>query len=220
VTTRGAPRGEPWGEPASAPADVRIAGGDAEIADVVGSHPTALVELDPDGGSDIARAVGVAGRPSTGTTELSLDVIDLDDDLLAVNAAVLGVPPDRLRRRDRRRPVTVRVDGQTRFEGRATTVVIATGQYLRGADLAPRGHPGDGRVEVQVYALDPLQRRRMRRRLATGTHVPHPGIVEATGRSVEVTAPVLWPLEVDGCPRTALRGLTATVRAHGWRLLV
>jgi hypothetical protein len=84
----------------------------------------------------------------------------------------------------------------------------------------PRGHPADGRVEVQVYALDPGQRRAMRGRLATGTHVPHPHIVEAAGRHIEVSVPVPWPLEVDGRPRGALRGLTATVRAHGWRLIV
>ena len=47
----------------------------------------------------------------------------------------------------------IEVDGQPWFAGSATTVVIANGQFLRGADIVPRGHPGDGRLEVQVYEL-------------------------------------------------------------------
>ena len=39
------------------------------------------------------------------------------------------------------------------FSERATTVVVLVGQYLRGADVSPRGHPGDGAAEVQVYAM-------------------------------------------------------------------
>jgi hypothetical protein len=222
-------RGTPWGEPAAGPADVVVRGADAEVADAVGAHPGALVELDPASASDIGRAVGVVGRAPTGGTALRLDAIAVDaigphgaphTGGLAVNVVVLGIPPDRLGRRHRRSPVTVHVDGRSCFEGRATTVVIASGQYLRGADLVPRGHPGDGRLEVQVYALPPGQRRGMRRRLAGGTHVPHPGIREASGRSIEVRAASGWPLEVDGRPRDAHEGLTATVRAGAWRVLV
>jgi diacylglycerol kinase family enzyme len=222
-------RGAPWGHPAAGPADVLVRGTDADVADAVGAHPGALVALDPASASDVGRAVGVGGHAPVGTTELHLDAIAVDavvtdgdrhTSFLAVNVVVLGTPPDRLTRRHRRSPVTVRVDGRPCFEGRATTVVIATGQYLRGADLVPRGHPGDGRVEVQVYALAPGQRHGMRQRLTGGTHVPHPGIRETSGRRVEVSAPSGWPLEVDGRSRGAHGGLEATVRADAWRLLV
>jgi hypothetical protein len=222
-------RGEAWGDPAAGPADVLVRGADADVADAIRAHPGALVELDPASPSDIGRAVGLPGRALAGTTELRLDALtvdtialgeDLDASFLAVNVVVLGTAPDRLGRRHRRSPVSVHVDGRTCFDGDATTVVIATGQYLRGSDVVPRGHPGDGRAEVQVYALAPGQRRGMRRRLAGGTHVPHPGIREATGRRVEVSAPAGWLLEVDGRSRGTHRGLTATVRAHAWRLLV
>jgi hypothetical protein len=213
-------RGASWGEPVTGPADVRVRGSDADLAESVRMRPGALVELDPTTESDIARAVGIAGRAPGGALQLPFDVIDLDDDLLVVNAAILGVPPDRLGRRHRRARVVVRVDGRTRFDGRATTVVIATGQYLRGSDLVPRGHPGDGRIEVQVYGLAPGQRRAMRRRLATGTHVPHPDITEAAGRRVEVSVPTPWLLELDGRPSGAHGDLTATVRERAWRLVV
>jgi diacylglycerol kinase family enzyme len=197
-----------------------VRGGDAELADAIASVPGARIALDATGGGDLARAVGIGGAPSAGTTELPFDVVDLDDGTLAVNAIVFGVAPGDLARRHRRSRVVVRVDDRTVFDGLATTVVIATGQFLGGADLVPRGHPADGRIEAQVYALDPGQRVAMRRRLATGTHVPHPGIVEAAGRSVTVVAARPWALQVDGRRTTARSELTATVRAHAWHLVL
>ena len=50
-----------------------------------------------------------------------------------------------------------------------------------GHDVVPRGHPGDGRVEVQVYAVRPGQRAGVRSRLPQGVHLPHPDITQ-TGR--------------------------------------
>ena len=80
-----------------------------------------------------------------------------------------------------------------------TTVVFAVGQWRRGLDLVPRGHPGDGRVEVQVYALRPGERRAMRRRLATGEPPAAPAIAHRDGpRTVEIVAGPRVPLEVDG----------------------
>ena len=54
-----------------------------------------------------------------------------------------------------RERLLVTVDGRTVHDGPATSVVVANGQFSGTADLAPRGHPGDGRLEVQVYALRP-----------------------------------------------------------------
>lgn len=213
-------RGETWGSPATGPPDVVVAGGDPHIARVVSDHPGARVALAEPSASDIASAVGLTSAASPGETELALDAIDLGDGTVAVNVVVLGVPPDRLRRWHRRRALTVSVDDRPVFAGRASTVVVATGQYLRGADVVPRGHPGDGRIEVQVYALDPGQRAGMRRRLPGGTHVPHPAIVQVAGRRVDVAALRPWALEVDGCRAGRRAALRVGVRAGAWRLLV
>ena len=94
--------------------------------------------------------------------------------------------------------VRVTVDGRRVHEGPATAVVVANGQYLRGADVVPRGHPGDGRAEVHVYALARSERRRMRERLPRGEQVPHPRIGTTSGRRIlieSLAAPVA--LEVD-----------------------
>src|SRR6185436_13282717 len=114
---------------------------------------------------------GVGGKPPT--AELPLDALRLPDGL-ACNLVIAGTAPDRLGWATGEAAIEVAVDGDPWFAGQATTVVVANGQFLRGADLVPRGHPGDGRAEVQVYALTRRARRPMRRRLPTGTHVPHP----------------------------------------------
>lgn len=228
-------RGEPWGTPASGPADLVVEGTDADLASWVSGAPGALVRFTPEPGSDVAAALGLAsggrtrgaeqgrGRdPGEGTgIEVPLDALRLADGTLAVNMAILGTAPDRLGRFSRRRDVEVLVDGVAALRGRATTVVVATGQYLRGRDVVPRGHPGDGRIEVQVYRLRPPERRAMRLRLTGGAHVPHPRIDQRSAREVEVRfeGPP-WPLEVDGVVRPPVTGMAVSVSPGAYRLLV
>jgi hypothetical protein len=217
-------RGEPWGEPTDQPADIVVRGGDGDLADAVRERPGSRVGFEADASSDLARAVGLVPGGATGpgesAMELPLDVLALDNGVIAVNAVVLGAPPAQLRWTTLGTALIVEVDGRTVFDGRATTVVVANGEYLDGQDLVPRGHPGDGRAEVQVYALARGQRRAMRRRLAEGTHVPHPGIVQAAGRVVAVRAPAGLPLLAAGRPRGSPEDLRVEVRPAGCRLVV
>ncbi len=228
-------RGEGWGGPVSGPPDLEVAGDDTALAGALGSALTPdrspLVRFDASSRSDLARAVGLVGS-GTGSNEIPLDVVALvvDDREgvepgasprdLAVNAAVVGPPPDRLRWWHRRRPCTVVVDGRTVFDGRATTVLVANGQFLRGHDVVPAGHPGDSRLEIQVYALDPFERGPMRRRLPGAAHLPHPRIAAASGRSVTVSSAHPGLLEVDGTRRGPAGRLGATVRPGAYRLVV
>ena len=223
-------KGEGWGEPVADRADgptappIDVRGGDADLASAAGANPGAVLRFVSDGRSDLARAVGLTGVP-TGTTVLACDAIQVRDGGIAVNAIVFGVAPDRVRWWHRRRSVVVEVDGRTVGEGRAFAVVVANGQFLRNADLVPRGHPGDGRIEVQVYDLAPNERGPMRQRLARGAHVPHPRIAERTGRRVTVrwARHPLWrgrPWEIDGLPEGRARGTDLEVVTGALRLLV
>jgi len=213
-------KGAPWGRPASGPPDREVHGGDATLAAWVATAPGGLVRFVPTDDSDLARAVGVRAGGEPGGTEVPMDVLVLADGSWAVNAVVLGTPPDRCSRWSRRHPLRVRVDGRDVFEGHATGVVVATGQWLRGVDVVPRGHPGDGRAEVQVYRLRPAERRTMRARLPEGAHVPHPRIVQAAGRTVEVVVARPVAYEVDGRPRAPVARFEARVRPAAYRLLV
>jgi len=203
--------------------DLTVTGDDRALARWVADHPGALVAFRPSGTSDLARAVGLRGGiegVAEGSTVVTLDALRLGDGDLAVNMVVVGTPPDRVQRFTRPLHLELQVDGTTVATSRATTVVVATGQYLRGLDVVPRGHPGDGRLEVHVYRLRPRERRAMRARLAHGTHVPHPRITARPGRQVEIVATRPVALEVDGESRPPVRALTVDVVAGAYRLLV
>ena len=195
-------KGEPWGEPADdryAEA-VEAAGGDTDLAAAVAAHPGVPIRFTPTRASDLARALGLRGPP-TGNTVLACDAIELPDGSPAVNAVVFGIPPDRQQWWHRLRRVAVEVDGRPVGDGRCLCVVVANGQYLRGFDVVPRGHPGDGRFEVHVYALASRERAAMQHRLTAGRHLPHPHITEASGRRVTVKFEQEVPWEADGQPR-------------------
>ena len=101
-------------------------------------------------------------------------------------------------------------------------LALANGEFVHGHDVVPRGHPGDGRVEVQVYAVRPGQRILLRERLATGSHLPHPAIQQAVARVVDVELPDGdWPLEVDGRQGAApVAGVHVEVVAEAFALVV
>jgi hypothetical protein len=80
------------------------------------------------------------------------------------------------------------------FRGRILAVMNA--EFVGDWDVAPRGHPNDGRMEVfDVDAsMSVRQRLAARRRLRTGTHVPHPRV---STRSVRTgTWSFVRPVEV------------------------
>jgi diacylglycerol kinase family enzyme len=195
-----------------------VTGDDAALAAAVAAQPGAVVRFDPDPTSDLARALGLANSTSAGTAA-PLDALRLDG-ALAVNMVVSGVAPSRLRTWHRRRTCTVEVDDRQVFEGRATTVVVANGQFLDGLDVVPRGHPGDGRFEVQVYGIAPAQRRAMRRRLGTGTHVPHPEVHAFQGRSVRVTWDAATALQIDGRSGPPMADVAVSLEPHAFSVLL
>ena len=206
-------KGEPWGEPADDDPGVRVVsvtGNDADLATAVAANPGVPLHFAPTRASDFARALGLRGPP-TGGTVLACDAIELPDGSPAVNAVVFGIPPDRQQWWHRRGRVAVEVDGRTLAEGRALCVIVANGQFLRGFDVVPRGHPGDGRLEVQVYALASGERRSMQHRLTGGRHVPHPHITEASGRQVTVRFARAVPWEADGVPRGQIAEATVAI---------
>jgi hypothetical protein len=196
-------KGEEWGAPFDDeryPNAVEVSGGDTDLAAAVSAHPGAPIRFTPTRASDLARALGLRGPP-TGNTVLACDAIELPDGSPAVNAVVFGIPPDKQQRWHRRRRVEVEIDGRRAAQARALCVIVANGQYLRGFDVVPRGHPGDGRLEVHVYALESRERPPMQHRLTAGRHLPHPHITESSGRRVTVRWDHAVEWEADGQPR-------------------
>jgi hypothetical protein len=196
-------KGEAWERPASGAPERTVRGTDADLAAAVRDRPGVRLAFDPEPVSDLARALGIH-PPIPGvepTIDVTVDAMRVEADgheLYGVNLLVVGTAPDRLTWFSRRLTADVQVDGRVVHQGPATALVVASGQYLRGADVVPRGHPGDGRLEVQVYAPHRGEARQVRDRLAQGAHLPHPHIQQGTGRRIEITTDRPAPLELDG----------------------
>jgi hypothetical protein len=221
--------GDEWGSPTDAEPDLLVHGGDADLAAALGAlgpAPGPLVRYLPRA-SDLAPALGLAADatdPAAPARGIALGLDALDTSLgRAVNAVVVGRDPVAMRWWHRRRPVSVTVDGRHHHDGPALAVVVANGQYLAGRDAVPRGHPGDGRIEVQVYAPGPAERGPMRRRMTTGTHLPHPRVHTTTGREVRVRSEPGTRITLDGVPhpgRADTDELVVRVVPGAYRLLI
>lgn len=205
--------GEEWGGPAPADAPIPVDGDDAALAAAVTDHRGGLFVL-RSGAAEIGRVVGAGVGTSTVVT---LDALAVDE-TLAVNMVVLGVLPPK--RWTRTVVLDVVVDGKEWFSGPGTTVVVATGEFRNGSDVVPRGHPGDGRAEVQVYALRPPERGQLAPRMQAGTHLPHPRISQRSGRRIEIFSDRPLAFEIDGVGRGRVTQATVEVLPGAYRLLV
>lgn len=238
----GVVRGEDWGSPADSAPDYEIRGNDRDLAlllektGVVHGGAPPSIQFLPSPESDIASAVGLSEHSEPGATgiALPLDVLLFDPSPtgpagqvgqpdkrgISVNGIEVGTAVDRIGWWHRSFPCSVTVDGSTVFDGRAVCIVVMTGEHLRGNDVSPRGHPGDGKAEVYVYALQRGERHSMRQRLADGTHVPHPQILRRAGTHFEITLERPAPLQVDSTQRGKITHLTIDLLPEAYALLI
>jgi YegS C-terminal NAD kinase beta sandwich-like domain len=61
---------------------------------------------------------------------------------------------------------------------RGPITAVMNAQFIGSWDVAPRSHPNDGVVDVLVISMALGDRLKARKRLASGTHVPHPLIAQ------------------------------------------
>jgi len=183
-------KGEDWGEVVATPPDLVDVTGDAVLAAHLGAADGRPVRVR---GGDLFTSVG--GPTGGGST-------------------VRRLPIDVLR---------VETDGG---EWRAIAHVVARRSWWRGPllavmnvdrlgawDVAPRAHPDDGRADVVEVdpAMGVRERWQARRRLPSGTHVPHPRlhVRRITEEAWTFDRPLrLW---VDGVERATVRSLRVVV---------
>ncbi|HEV7763040.1 MAG TPA: hypothetical protein VGO78_28710 [Acidimicrobiales bacterium] len=157
-------RGAAWGVPGPLPADGVIVHGDAEAREIVERCRRAGEPVPPLGllGGDLCRTLGGRGDEarlrSPEATRLPVDVgaVLLDGRLHWFVAHLIA--------------------RRGWWSGRIVAAMNA--EYLGPWDVAPRSHPNDGRLDTLDADLPFGDRLKARRRLATGSHVPHPGIRE------------------------------------------
>jgi len=174
-------KGEDWGERRPIPADAEVAHTDREATEIVSRYRRAHEPIPPillmDG--DLARTLG-GGR--TGTSGDGTHVrVDLGAALVDGNLHWF---------------LAHLVARSSWLRGRI--VVAANAAFIGEWNIAPRAHPGDGRLDLVDADPSLGDRLKARRRLPLGTHVPHPAITVRRVEAAQVDLARPTPIRLDG----------------------
>lgn len=192
-------KGESWGSEVARPAALRVAHTDAELASWIAADPGGEYTVD-DG--DLHRTVGAPGSPGATMHRLPIDV-------LAVAA-------------DRREHVAVAHVVLRRRWWRGRVVFVCNVGHVGTWNVAPRAHPNDGRFDVVEIASSMRLRERWeaRRRLPTGTHVPHPAISMRTAHEWSWSDPDGARVWVDGVDAGSATAVTVRLLPDAAAILI
>jgi hypothetical protein len=218
-------KGEDWGSRANLDRDAPIVSSDRAIAELfeidsngdslqlVGPAQVGLIGArDPAGPKtakpapthDLARTVSARGS-SVNLREgershlpLDLAVVTIDG-VNHVLAASLVI----------RRPL---------WTGNVSAVMNAS--FLGEWNVAPAGHPNDGRLDVIDAHLSTGDRLKARTRLASGTHLPHPGISIRRLKAGELTPEHQAIVRLDGVVLGRVEHVTFTVFPDATTLVI
>lgn len=192
-------KGASWGTEVARPPDLRLAADDAELARMLSDGtgaPTAVAH------GDMFTTVG--SRPLADRTELLALPIDL------VSVTIDDGTPNTFVSH-----LVVRNPARRGGWWRGTVLVVMNAEYIGDADIAPRGHPNDGRVETLFVtkALSLRQRFAVSRRLRNASHLPHPHIATKPVRNGTWSFEGAMDVRADGRRLGTGRQVTIEVRA-------
>lgn len=199
-------RGQDWGGPGPLPADGVVVGDDAEARAVVTAarrvgDPIPVLGLT---GGDLCRTLGGRGdearlrRPDATRVTVDLGAVLADGRLHWFVAHLLS------RRSWWRGPIAVAMNAQ----------------WMGRWNVAPRAHPGDGLLDTFESDLGISDRLEARRRLTTGSHVPHPGIVQRRTAAAQLDPGRSQPVALDGVPIGSARHLAVRVESDALHVVV
>jgi YegS C-terminal NAD kinase beta sandwich-like domain len=187
------PGGE-WGRPVAPPARVQVATSDAEVVRLLHDGAGSVMVA----GGDLARTLGtVPSSPRETVLELPIDLLEVITDRGAAVACA---------------HVVVRSSWRRGGWWRGQVIAVMNAEFRGDWDVAPRGHPNDGRVEVvEADTLSWRERLAVRRRLRHGTHVPHPRITVRPLREASWEFPRGHVVSIDGGAAFPTRSLSIKV---------
>lgn len=179
--------GTSWGCVVDRPDDLVIVDDDAALASALAGGAGVAGPVAVTGG-DLARTLGnppLADRRSVNRLPIDLIELRLDgaEETFMACAHVVARSP-------------ARRGGWWR----GPVLLVMNAEFLGDWDVAPRGHPNDGRVETfEVDATFSVRDRlAARRRLPTGRHVPHPSISTRSVRAGSWTSATPRAVFADG----------------------
>jgi diacylglycerol kinase family enzyme len=93
-------------------------------------------------------------------------------------------------------------------------------QWIGTWDVAPRAHPGDGRLDTLDVRLSTGDRLAARKRLTTGTHVPHPDITQQRTKAIQVSFDRPLTVHLDGTKVGSARQLSVRVEPDALTIVI
>ena len=195
-------RGQPWGIPAHMSDDVLIVENDQVL-----SRTDQTVRIFLTGG-DIARSLGNPVVPLIGSacTEVTIDAMQCDittgnsqsTRVIAASSIVVG----------------------NFWKGRY--LIVSNAGWLGDSNVAPRAHPNDGKVEMLTIASHMSLRQRFlaRRKMHTGTHLPHPDLSSSQRATLTIDRHNGELLVIDGKNAGDWTSISIAVQPDYWRVLV
>jgi hypothetical protein len=182
-------KGEDWGELVAPPPDLVDVADDAELAAHLATAGSTPVRVR---GGDLFASLGGAGSGSE-LRRLPIDVLRVESDVGTFRAVAHVVA--------------------RRSWWRGPVLAVMNVDRLGAWDVAPRAHPDDGRADVVEVdaAMAVRERWHARRRLPTGTHVPHPRVAVRRAADASWTFARPQHLWVDGVRRGTVRSLRVVV---------
>ena len=157
-------KGEDWGAVGPLPADAPIASTDAELAALFVPHGVDGLDgpevVGLASGGDLARTLGGRATPA--------QLRDGERTLLPIDLTIVSVDGS---------PIVMAANLVIRSSWwRGSLSGAFNASHLGAWNVAPSGHPNDGRVDVLEADLSLGDRWKARSRLPAGTHLPHPNI--------------------------------------------
>ena len=180
-------KGEQWGHQGTLPEGAPVAGDDAEAASYL-QTTNGTIGLEA---GDLARTLGIRAPYDPGSPKhlVPIDALEVELDDGSVHQCLAHA-----------------VLGNLRW--RRGAVAIMNAAFIGSRNIAPRAHPGDGKVDVVRLDLDLGDRIKAWKRMVTGTHVPHPKIEIRQRHDGYIELDRRSRVFIDGRPV----GTTATVR--------
>lgn len=192
-------KGEAWGGPGGLPAGGVVVADDAEAGAVVERARRAGDPVPPMGllAGDLCRTLGGTGDEARLRSPEGLRAT-VDLGCVLVDGAQHWFVAHLVARRS---------------WWRGTVFAAMNAEWIGAWDVAPRGHPNDGSLDLVTADLSPRDRGKAWRRLPQGTHVPHPGIVERRVSAVQLDLQPPCGVWLDG-RRLPGRARTLSIRVE------
>lgn len=190
-------RGEPWGQPGPLPPNGVVVRSDAEARAVVSAARRAREPVPPLGllGGDLCRTLGGTGDEARLRSDRAVQ-LPVDLGAVLIDGRLHWFVAHLVARR-------------SWWRGRVVAAMNA--QYLGDWDVAPRGHPNDGRLDLLDGDLPIGQRLLARSRLPAGAHVPHPQITERRIDAIQIELDRPTAVHLDGVRVGEARTLSVRV---------